>query len=91
MLTGRIAYTNPTYGFALITPAGKSRDYDVFCLERWFLAGGVGEPGLPPLAPAPLPARREREIHYSAAAAFGGARCFRMALRTNSAVSGLPS
>ncbi len=43
-ITGRVAYTSVTYGLALITPLGKSRDYDILAREIWFLVGGVGEP-----------------------------------------------
>lgn len=43
-IIGTVAYTNPTYGIALVTPANKARDHDIFCREIWFRVGGVGEP-----------------------------------------------
>jgi cold shock CspA family protein len=43
-MIGRVAYSNQSRRFVLITPAGKSRDHDVFASDIWFFVAGLGEP-----------------------------------------------
>lgn len=43
-IVGQVAYQNVGRGFVLLTPLGKTREYDIYGRDIWFLVGGVGEP-----------------------------------------------
>ncbi|MFK4538017.1 cold shock CspA family protein [Bradyrhizobium ottawaense] len=43
-IIGRVSYQNESRRFALLTPAGKTRDHDIFAAEVWFAVGGLGDP-----------------------------------------------
>lgn len=43
-IVGQVAYQNAGRGFVLLTPLGKSREYDIYGRCIWFFVGGVGDP-----------------------------------------------
>jgi cold shock CspA family protein len=43
-MIGRVSFSSPERGIALITPSGCSRDHDLIASTAWFFVAGLGEP-----------------------------------------------
>ncbi|CAN7312898.1 hypothetical protein LJR220_001659 [Bradyrhizobium sp. LjRoot220] len=45
-MIGSVSYYNSSRRFVLLTPVGKSREYDIFGCDVWFFVAGLGAPYL---------------------------------------------
>ena len=43
-MIGTVNYTNASRRFALLTPPGKSRAYDIFAADVWWYVAGLDPP-----------------------------------------------